>query len=156
YFASKKTTIGVVFTGYSNPGTFGNNNHTLISDPNNHLDSQTKGTAIYNQNWRNFGTNVNFRQVLDSAGQELTADLDYVTYDSHKDQSLSSYYYNAAGAATGKPDTLLAALPQNINIYSAKVDYVHPLKKGARFEAGLKTSYVKTDNNAQYDSIQYA
>ncbi|HWJ25466.1 MAG TPA: outer membrane beta-barrel family protein, partial [Flavisolibacter sp.] len=28
--------------------------------------------------------------------------------------------------------------------------------KGAKFEAGVKTSYVKTDNNAQYDSIQYA
>lgn len=156
YFASKKTTIGVVFTGYSNPGKFGNNNLTLISDPNNHLDSQTRGAAIYNQNWRNFGTNLNFRQVLDSAGQELTADLDYVTYNSHKDQSLSSYYYNASGTPTNKPDTLLAALPQNINIYSAKADYVLPLKKGARFEAGLKTSYVKTDNNAQYDSIQYA
>jgi hypothetical protein len=28
------------------------------------------------------------------------------------------------------------------------------LKKGAKFEAGIKSSYVKTDNNASYDSIQ--
>jgi hypothetical protein len=54
-----------------------------------------------------------------------------------------------------KADTLLGALPQNIKIYSGKVDYLHPLKKGARFEAGIKSSFVKTDNNASYDSIQY-
>jgi hypothetical protein len=33
------------------------------------------------------------------------------------------------------------------------MDYVHPLKKGARFEAGVKSSIVKTDNNARYDSL---
>ena len=48
-----------------------------------------------------------------------------------------------------------ADLPQDINIYSAKVDYTLPLKKGAKFEAGLKTSFVETDNNAIYDSVNY-
>ena len=56
---------------------------------------------------------------------------------------------------TDKADTLLGSLPQNINIYSAKVDYTLPLKKGAKFEAGAKTSYVETDNNAIYDSVNY-
>ena len=35
------------------------------------------------------------------------------------------------------------------------MDYTHPLKKGAKFEAGIKTSFVKTDNNAVYDSVNY-
>jgi hypothetical protein len=52
------------------------------------------------------------------------------------------------------PDTLMGSLPQNIKIYSAKMDYVLPLKKGAKFEAGFKTSYVKTDNNANYDTLR--
>jgi hypothetical protein len=30
------------------------------------------------------------------------------------------------------------------------MDYVHPLKKGARFEAGAKTSFVSSDNNAKF------
>jgi hypothetical protein len=30
-----------------------------------------------------------------------------------------------------------------------------PMKGGARFEAGLKTSIVKTDNNAIYDTVDY-
>jgi outer membrane receptor protein involved in Fe transport len=49
----------------------------------------------------------------------------------------------------------LGNLPQEINIYSAKIDYLHPLKKGAKFEAGFKTSFVSTDNNAMYDSVNY-
>jgi outer membrane receptor protein involved in Fe transport len=31
---------------------------------------------------------------------------------------------------------------------------IHCPEKGAKFEAGVKSSYVKTDNNANYDSIQ--
>ena len=46
-------------------------------------------------------------------------------------------------------------LPQDIDVYSARVDYLHPLKKNARFEAGIKSGIVRTDNNANYDSIQY-
>ncbi|RYZ53307.1 MAG: TonB-dependent receptor, partial [Chitinophagaceae bacterium] len=62
---------------------------------------------------------------------------------------------DAAGNAFRKADTLMGDLPQDINVYSGRVDYIHPLKKGARFEAGIKSSIVKTDNNAVYDSIQY-
>jgi iron complex outermembrane receptor protein len=155
YFATKKTTFGVVFTGFSNPGTFGNKNLTLISDPNKVLLSQTKATADYDQSWKNFSTNLNFRTLLDTTGKELTSDLDYISYDSKNDQVMINAYYNAAGVATTKADTLLGALPQNIKIYSGRMDYLQPLKKGARFEAGLKSSLVKTDNNASYDSIQY-
>ncbi len=153
YFASKNTTFGVVFNGYSNPGEFGNRNTTLISDANGLLINETKATADFNQHWKNFSTNLNFRQVLDTTGQEITADLDYLTYSSTNDMELSNYYYDAAGNSIAKSDTLLGSLPQEINIYSGKIDYLRPLKKGAKFEAGLKSSIVKTDNNANYDSI---
>ncbi len=36
-------------------------------------------------------------------------------------------------------------------IYSAKADYTYPLSAGARFETGVKTSYISTDNKADYD-----
>ena len=132
---------------------FENRNHTNIYDQNDVLLSQTKALSIQDETFKNFSTNFNFRQVLDSTGKELTADLDYVRYDGNNYQSLSNYYYNAAGAPSGKGDTLYGKLPQIIKIYSGRVDYTMPLKKGARFEAGLKTSIVKTDNNAIYDTV---
>jgi outer membrane receptor protein involved in Fe transport len=145
--------VGVVFNGFNNPGEFGNRNTTFISDPNGILLSETSALAKFDQRWKYFSTNLNMRHVLDTSGKELTADLDYITYSSTNNMNLSNYYFDAQGNNSAKPDTLLGMLPQEINIYSGKIDYLHPLKKGARFEAGIKTSLVKTDNNARYDSI---
>ena len=153
FFAGKNTTIGAVVSGYSGPNSFINRNHTNIYDKQGVWLSQTKAVSMQDESWKNFSTNLNFRQVLDSAGKEITADLDYVTYDANNIQSLSNYYFNAASEVTRKGDTLYGKLPQIINIYSGRVDYTMPLKGGARFEAGVKTSIVKTDNNAIYDTV---
>ena len=155
YYASKKTTLGVVFTGFNSPGTFSNTSDVLIFDPNKVLLSKTLAATSNDRQWKNFSTNLNLRHVIDSTGKEITADIDFLTYNSTNSQDLSNAYFSADGIPTLKADTLLGNLPQDINIYTAKVDYLHPLKKGAKFEAGIKTSFVKTDNNAIYDSINY-
>lgn len=155
FYATKKTTLGAVVTGFYNPGTFGNRSDVLISDPNRVLLSRTLASANNERKWKNFSGNLNFRHVFDSTGRELTADLDYITYNSTNKQDMVNAYFNAGGIPTIKADTLLGNLPQDINIYSAKMDYLHPLKNGAKFEAGVKTSFVRTDNNAVYDSINY-
>lgn len=153
YSASKKTTVGVVLNGYTNPGIWKSNTSTDIYDPNGVLTNQTKAVTRNDSKWQNFSGNFNVRTVLDSAGQELTTDLDYIQYRSTSMQPLNSFYYDNAGNLLHS-DLLMGNLPQDITIYSGKVDYTLPLKKGAKFEAGLKSSYVKTDNNASYDSLE--
>jgi hypothetical protein len=155
YFVSKKTTLGVMFTGFTNPGTFSNRSDVLISDPNRVLISRTLAETNNDREWKNFSTNLNFRHVIDTTGKEITADLDYLTYRSTNLQDLINAYFDPYGNPTAKADTLLGNLPQDIDIYSAKIDYLHPLKGGAKFEAGFKTSFVNTDNNAIYDSLNY-
>ncbi|HET6225597.1 MAG TPA: outer membrane beta-barrel protein, partial [Bacteroidia bacterium] len=155
YFVTKKTTLGVVLTGFYNPGVFSNKSDVLIYDPNMNLLKQTLAQTSNDRKWNNFSTNLNFRHSFDSTGKELTIDADYVTYSSKNAQDLTNAYYDKQGLPTIKADTLLGSLPQDINIYSAKMDYTHPLKKGAKFEAGIKTSFVRTDNNAVYDSVNY-
>jgi len=155
YFASKKTTLGVVLNGSKSFSEFTSRGVINIADPNYLLLSQTRAASDNDQTWKNFSTNFNIRQLLDTTGSEITADLDYIKYKSTNGQNVTNGYYNASGGPlTGaKPDTLLGDLPQDIAIYSIKVDYLKPLKKGARFEAGFKSSFVKTDNNAGYDSL---
>ena len=155
YFANKNTTFGFVVTGFSSDRSNSPRNVTNIFDNSGNLENQTRAFSTGKQDWKNFSTNLNFRQVLDTSGKELTADLDYITYDSKNHTSMINSYFDAIGNSIMKADTLLGSLPQNIKIYSGKIDYLQPLKKGARFEAGIKSSYVKTDNNAVYDSIQY-
>jgi hypothetical protein len=152
YFATKKTTFGIVLTGFSSVRENTNKNVTDIYDS---LTNETRAYSTGDQHWKNFSMNLNFRQLLDTAGTELTADLDYITYDSKNNTSMINSYFDGGGYPTIKADTLLGSLPQNINIYSGRLDYTHPMKKGMRIDFGLKSSFVKTDNNAGYDSIQY-
>ena len=154
YSVSKKTTLGFVVNGFYNPKTWKSNSNTNIYNPNNVLTSQAKSFSQNDEKWKNFSSNFNLRTQLDSAGQEITADLDYIQYRSTSKQPLVSAYYDNMGNLTKGPDTLMGNLPQDITIYSGKVDYTLPLKKGAKFEAGIKSSYVKTNNDANYDSIQ--
>jgi outer membrane receptor protein involved in Fe transport len=155
YFASKKTTLGFVVNHTSSPLTVNNQNITDISSPSKVLESITKASVDNTSDWRSFSSNINSRTLLDAKGKELTSDFDFVSYRSLNKQFMVNSYFDPTGNSSTKPDTLQGYLPQNIKIYSGRVDYSHPLKKNARFEAGVKSSIVRTDNNASYDSIQY-
>lgn len=153
FYATKKTTIGAVVNGFYNPGYFNSRSDVAISDVNNVLLSRTLSATSNDRKWKHLGANVNFRHVFDSTGKELTMDADFLTYNSTNAQDLFNGYYKPDGSPFSKPDTLLGSLPQKIKIYTAKADYLHPLKNNAKFEAGIKTSFVETDNNAVYDSL---
>lgn len=156
YTLSKRSTLGVVLNGFYRPSLWSSSTNTLIYDPAYTLTDQTTALAKNDQQWKNFSSNINFRTKLDTAGQELTADLDYLQYNGTNFQPLISTYYDNNGNQKAAPDVLNASLPTSIRIYSGKVDYTLPLKKDSKFEAGFKTSYVNTDNNARYDSVKAA
>jgi|CXWL01.1.fsa_nt_gi hypothetical protein len=153
FFATQKTTIGAVVNGFYNPGYFSSRSDVAISNPGRVLLSRTLSNTGNDKKWKHLAANINLRHVFDTTGRELTIDADYLNYNSTNAQDLFNAYYNPDGTPFDKSDTLLGSLPQHIKIYTAKADYVHPLKNNAKFEAGIKTSFVKTDNNAIYDSL---
>lgn len=150
YFANKQTTIGVVVTGLIDNRQFRSEGNNLIYDSlrnqvqNNVSVSQTKDP------WTNLGFNLNFRRVLDKKGSEITADADYVFYRTKGRQFSDNYLYNANGNLAEDPYLLRGYLPADIDIFTFKADYSKPLAGDAKLEAGIKTSYVATDNDAQY------
>jgi outer membrane receptor protein involved in Fe transport len=151
YAPNKNTTYGIVLGGFTNPGDFSNTNYSNGFDRSGNLRYRTISESASENRFKNFSTNLNFRKTY-KAGKELTADLDYITYSSQEGQSLFADYYNNIGMKIKKSDTLYSTLPQDIHIYSGRLDYLQPFKNGGRFEAGLKTSYVSTDNNARFDT----
>ena len=153
FFASKKTTFGVVFTGFENPGSMTNNNTTLKKDKSGNILSRTETLSKTNESWSNKALNINMRHVFDSTGKEITADVDYLGYNSKNQQNFSSYFFDKAGGKSQVDEFLSGKLPSDIKIYSAKVDYSQSLKGKAKLEAGVKSSYVETDNNAQYATL---
>src|SRR5262249_40824497 len=110
----------------------------------NEASSQT------NDPWTNVGFNLNLQQKLDDKGTELSADADYILYRTKGKQYSYNYLYNADNTPSEEPFLLNGYLPANIDIFTFKSDYAQPLKNNSKLEAGVKFSYVKTNNNAQY------
>jgi iron complex outermembrane recepter protein len=150
---SKKTTIGAVVNGFVNTEKFNNNNNTLLQNSNAVTDSSTYATTQVNGKWKNFSANFNVHHTFDSTGRELSFDADYIHYNQTNRQGLYNHYFDAGNKPSSPSDTLLSNIPSGIKIYSLKADYSQPLKGNAKLEAGLKASFVKTDNDAQYDYI---
>lgn len=152
YFASKKTTLGLVVTGFGNVGSELTSNNTLIKDKNGALTTSTLSTNDVNNDFKNIGVNFNLRHVFDSTGTELTSDIDYVRYSAFNSQLLRSSFFDNAGNKKAPDEILRGRVPSSIDIYSAKIDFSKTLKGDIKFEAGLKSSYVETDNDAQYSN----
>lgn len=151
YYVSKKTTLGFTLNGYLNENQIINFNTNDVK-PVNGTNSQLRSLAIVNPDWNNLGSNFNLRHAFDTTGREISFDVDYLQYSTDVLQELRSSYYSN-GILNKKPDTLFGETPQDIKIFTAKTDYVKPLNKGAKLELGAKTSFVKTQNDARYDSL---
>lgn len=153
FYATKKTTLGFSVNGNFNPGTNTNNNVTDIYNAANALQNETYTNSISKNNWKNYGANLNMETKFDSAGRELSANIDYLQYQSSSNQLFVNSFYDEKSNKISADELLRGDLPGKINIYSGKIDYVHPLKHNMKIEAGLKSSYVKTDNNALYTNF---
>ena len=148
---SKKDVVGVVVSGFAFNGNPTPTTVSDIFDANNNLQSRLVSYTDNELSFKNFTSNINWRHKFDSAGQEISADVDYVRYDNVSEMMLTTDKYNSARQFTGQ-SFLKGNLPADINIYSIKTDYSKPIKNG-RFEAGAKVSYVKNDNLVDYKSF---
>jgi len=150
YFPDKKNIIGFVVT--RNSGSFNTtiNNNSVVIDAA-HQQASTFQTKANNTNDNgNTVANINYKHSFNTTGKELTVDADYGEYSSSALTSNATKYYNLNGGLL-QPDYLLNGDQQGkLILRTAKADYSHPLAQGARFETGIKTSYVSSDNDAKF------
>jgi iron complex outermembrane recepter protein len=152
YYLTNKTTIGIVLSGFQNQENDYSNSTINLEDPNFVIDSIVNSPSSNKSTWRNGSVNLNFRHQFDSNGTELTADADLIRYTSASNQYFDNITYTPA--MVEKYATVLTGnLPSDINIYTFKTDFSHTFKDELKFEAGLKTSYVATDNKANYFNV---
>ncbi|HEY2648771.1 MAG TPA: TonB-dependent receptor [Puia sp.] len=152
YFLDSKTTLGIVLSGYQNNETDHSVSNITLKNADNIPDSLVQSTGNIHGKWSNGTVNLNFKRQFDSSGRELTADADYIYYKSTSDQLFQNYTYDPAMKPLSS-NTLSGDLPSTINIYSFKTDYTHPFHHDFKLEAGLKTSFVATDNKANYFDV---
>jgi iron complex outermembrane recepter protein len=150
YFVNKKTIIGFIVTGSKYLTDRSSNNTSLVADQDNkHVSSFLTG-AKGDENFKNFVTNFNLKHTFDSAGRELTADFDVAGYYRDWASHFSTGYYDATGMLSQPLYLVRNDQDGFTGIKTLKLDYVNPLRKGGKWEAGIKTSFVRSENDVLF------
>lgn len=150
FFPDKKNIIGFVVTRNINDFDTRTKNSSIVLNAM-HQPSSTFNTNLLNQGHNsNIVANVNYKHMFNNAGKELTMDMDYGKYNSSALSSNSTRYYKLDGTSLQPNYTLDGDQAGKLTLKTAKADYTNPLKGGARFETGFKTSHVSSDNDAKF------
>lgn len=153
YSLSKKTIIGFVVNGNFRHYTRDNDNSSIVIDPQKQAASTFRSNATNNDHTHNMVANINYKHSFDSTGRELTADIDYGIYDSHSLTANDTRYFRLDGTQQQPRYILDGDQLGKLSFKTAKVDYVNPLPRGAKWEAGAKTSHVSSDNDAKFFDV---
>jgi hypothetical protein len=146
FFLSPKQTIGFLVSGNLNRTDYQKDN-TLAIYNQGVKDSTIKAYSDLDRDIHNFTYNLNYTGKLDSTGRILSANATYTTNNRHSDEYITNNFFDGADNVYRDPLLLQNLSPTKMHNFSALLDYTNPLPKGAKFEAGLKFSSTKTDNN---------
>lgn len=148
YYASKKTVIGVMVDLMTV-----NNNQVGFSDTYiNEYQNSTQTPSSVSQNsgnngkFNNLTANFNVKHDLVKEDASLTFDLDYAGYNMDRSENFDARYFNAAQTLTNTSN-LRNLTDAKIEVLAAKTDFTWPFSKTLKFESGLKSSFVKTNND---------
>ncbi|RCH55724.1 TonB-dependent receptor [Mucilaginibacter hurinus] len=149
YNTSKKNVIGFIINGNHTNGYDDNDNITYIGSSFEKADTIQKTPSKLNQTYRNIALNLNDKFQIDTLGQEISIDLDYSKFRNNSRAVYDTRFFLADGTEYKTPLKVFNETPSVITINTQKADYVKPFNKTLKFEAGIKFSAVKTDNDLQ-------
>ena len=153
YFINDKNTIGAVVSGYRSTGDNTVDVLTKISSQAGAKPDSSVVASNPNQyKYTGITYNLNYKGTIDTAGQEINADIDYARYAGDQNNDYINNYLNAGGQPYKSPYIFRNATPSVVKIKAAKVDYTYPFTKTMKLEAGLKSSIVNTDNVSVFDN----
>jgi hypothetical protein len=153
YYATKKTTIGIMTKGLLNESKTTKYNVANLLNADQSLNTTVIADNKDKNTFKNGSVNFNIRHEFDSIGKLLTVDLDYVNYLSNIKQIYKNDVFLPDNSNIYN-DTQNGHLPSQITIYAFKADYSNPFKHEAKLDLGIKTSYTDTDNEAIYTITQ--
>jgi Outer membrane protein beta-barrel family/Carboxypeptidase regulatory-like domain len=151
-YLSKKTTLTLTGTA-----GLGSSNSQLLSGMDVLDSARSKVNHIgfiskLKDNPFNYTAGVQLVHQLDTMGRSFNIDADHSEYSNFPVQSNFSSLGDAQNNFISETDNLLLQHRQ-LDIYGVKADYVQPLKDNGIFEAGIKSSYVKANNDDTYYDV---
>lgn len=151
YQANARTTVGITANAIINDGRVTSDSRAISYDVQRAPTGQFNTLGDNDLHRRNFSVNTNLRRLIDTTGRELTADVDYARYTNWEYQNYHTSYLDMQHTPV-RPDFLLFGdLGGQLDIYSVKMDYIHPVTQwGMKLEGGIKSSWVRTDNDVRF------
>lgn len=152
WFLNKQHTIGVLASGFLGNNTYFGNGRTEISRVGQStLDSILIAQSDNEGTRNNLNFNLNYR-FDNGKGKSLNLDADYGTFRNTAEEFQPNYYYDAEEKVKLSERIFANSTPTNIDISTFKADFENKLW-GGQLGAGLKFSYVRTDNTFDFFNV---
>ncbi|WP_333597197.1 TonB-dependent receptor [Chryseobacterium flavum] len=149
YYMNDKNVLGFSVGFISNKFNLNGDNSNVTLGSNSLPESTFNTLNASNDQWTNVSVNVNHKYSIDSLGSEITTDFDYINYSN---SSLQNFETRTQTIADNHYDLDIQKgdLNGKLNIYSFKSDLIKNFSSGWKLESGVKTSFVKTDNDLKF------
>lgn len=138
---SANTNISLALTGNWSDRTRKGNNTASWKNAAGGVDSVVTTTSSQSQNYQHKRGTLSFSHRF-GLQRELKAEVDLVSFHYPENQ----YFENKALSYT---EAYRGAIPSDVDIVASQVDY-NEKKENVRWAAGVKTSYTKIENLADY------
>ncbi|MBK6731442.1 MAG: TonB-dependent receptor [Bacteroidetes bacterium] len=152
FFLNKFNTLGFIVDGsFNNTKNYSTSVVNIFDASTNDPVSNLDASSESNGNQVNLHTNVNYRfDNLD--GNTWNIDGDYGNYDNTNNAYQPNTYYDPMADTIIEENIYTSQAPTLINLYTANVDHERKLGPG-KLGAGIKFSYVTTDNTYDYYEV---
>ncbi|MEO1438226.1 MAG: TonB-dependent receptor, partial [Bacteroidota bacterium] len=149
---NEKSTFGVVVNGSHNNRNSRTFNLTPITDlSTDQLTTVLESRNINDGSRTQVNSNANYAWQ-NKEGTSWNIDADYGIFRNNNQSEQPNTYYASDEQTVIDQRDYYSEAPTNIDIYAFKVDHERKLAGGS-FSAGIKTSYVKTDNTFDFYDI---
>ena len=149
YFLTDDTSIGASYKISSSSRIRTTDNNAIIKDNTWITTQQVIADNLQKSTFSNQLYNAYISHKLDTLGSAISMDVDYVQYTTGNDQLFKNYLLNPSNEIQYE-DQINGDLPVEINIFALKSDYIKPFQNNSKIEAGLKSAYTTTNNQAIY------
>jgi len=151
FYPNDRTTFGVSFKNSISPEDRNVDNTSNVLDNQGGLLQRVEADNLTDGIFKNQLYNAYVSHKIDTLGSSISLDTDYVVYTSGRDQEFVNLIFNDQNQLTFR-EQINGDTPSDISIFAVKSDYVKPLQDGSKFEAGVKSAFTNTDNEAIYST----
>ncbi|WP_346318481.1 outer membrane beta-barrel protein [Chitinophaga sp. YIM B06452] len=155
WYITEKQTIGFMVNAYRNAFWRDAPSATQIARQSNMIvDSILYSSVAGNNRFNSTSYNLNYKFKLDTSGSEFSMDADYMKFNNNMKTWMADSVKVMQDNSVHDQNAVRTLPYTDITIRSIKADFVKAVTKSSKIEAGVKGSFVTTQNNMRYDSLK--